>query len=96
MRNHQPTGSPVHPLTALQDSLLPSPASPSSPGRFHPCSALTQAMMEKKEKAMAARAASAPCEKPLVSVVLCHWFAKKQKATNHRKARKPAGGQGGV
>lgn len=48
-------------------------------------------MMEKKEKVIAARAASAPCEKPLVSVVLCHWFARKQKATNHRKARKPAG-----
>lgn len=55
--------------------------------------ALTQMMMEKKEKVMAARAASAPCEKPLVSVVLCHWFARKQKATNHRKARKPAGEQ---
>lgn len=48
-------------------------------------------MMEKKEKVIAARAASAPCENPLVSVVLCHWFARKQKATNHRKARKPAG-----
>lgn len=53
--------------------------------------ALTQMMMEKKEKVIAARAASAPCAKPLVSVVLCHWFARKQKATNHRKARKPAG-----
>lgn len=38
---------------------------------------------------MAARAASAPWETPLLIVVRCHWFARKQKATNHRKDKKP-------
>lgn len=47
--------------------------------------------MEKNEKAMAARAASAPWETPLLIVVRCHWFARKQKATNHRKDKKPGG-----
>lgn len=46
-------------------------------------------MMEKKEKVMAARAASAPCETPLLILVRCHWFARKQKATNQRKDKKP-------
>lgn len=46
-------------------------------------------MMEKKEKVIAARAASAPCETPLLIVVCCHWFARKQKATNHKKDKKP-------
>jgi len=54
---------------------------------------LTQTMMEKKEKAIAARAASAPCKAPLLIVVRCHWFARKQKATNHRKDKKPGGEQ---
>lgn len=50
---------------------------------------LTQPAMEKKEKAIAARAASAPCKAPLPIFVRCHWFARKQKATNHRKDKKP-------
>lgn len=63
----------------------------SVPRRYR-CSAFsasaTQTMMEKKEKAIAARAASAPCKAPLLIVVRCHWFARKQKATNHRKDKK--------
>lgn len=70
-------------------SLLDRPgASPSRPSR----SELTQVRMEKKEKAMAARAASAPCHTPLVDSVRCHWFARKQKAMNHRNDRIPATG----
>lgn len=49
----------------------------------------TQEMMEKNEKAMAARAASAPAFTPGLGGVLCHWLARKQKLTNHRKAQKP-------
>lgn len=48
--------------------------------------ALTQVKMEKKEKVMAARAASPPSLSGLSScLVTCHWFAKKQKPTNHMK-----------
>ena len=58
---------------------------------FLPVSAgLTQVKMEKKEKAMAALAASAPWFKGSSSgVVRCHWLAKKQKPTNHRNVQKP-------
>lgn len=47
----------------------------------------TQVMMEKNEKAMAALAASAPVFG--LTVVFCHWLARKQKPTNHRKDQKP-------
>lgn len=47
---------------------------------------LTQVKMEKKENVMAARAASPPSLSGLSSCwVTCHWFAKKQKPTNHMK-----------
>lgn len=43
---------------------------------------LTQVMMEKKEKAMTARAASLATTKP---VEVCdHWLARTQKQMNHR------------
>lgn len=58
--------------------------------RCHVC-VFTQVKMEKKEKVIAARAASAPWFKGSSSgVVRCHWLAKKQKPTNHKKAQKPA------
>ena len=42
--------------------------------------------MEKKEKVMAARAASPPSIRGLSScLVICHWLARKQKPTNHMK-----------
>lgn len=44
--------------------------------------------MEKKEKVMAALAASAPSFKGLSSGLLtCHWLVRKQKPTNHIKAQ---------
>lgn len=47
--------------------------------------------MEKKEKAIAARAASAPWLRGSSSgVVRLHWLAKKQKLTNHMNVQKPA------
>lgn len=47
---------------------------------------LTQVKMEKKEKVMAARAASPPSFSGLSSGLdTCHWLAKKQKPTNHMK-----------
>lgn len=52
---------------------------------------LTQVIMEKKEKAMAARAASAPWLSGNSSaVVRDHWLARKQKLTKYRKVQKPA------
>lgn len=45
---------------------------------------LTQVKMEKKEKVMAARAAS-PLSLNWLSSDTCHWLAKKQKPTNHMK-----------
>lgn len=53
---------------------------------------LTQVKMEKKEKAMAARAASVPSLSGLSSGLdTCHWLARKQKPTNQRKAQKAVG-----
>lgn len=50
---------------------------------------LTQVKMEKNEKVMTARAASPPSLNGLSSsLVACHWFAKKQKPTNHMKDQK--------
>lgn len=48
---------------------------------------LTQVAIEKNEKATVARAASMGI--PLVSWVLLHWLANRQKHTNHRKAHTP-------
>lgn len=46
----------------------------------------TQVKMEKKEKVMAARAASAPSFNGLSSgFATCHWLAIKQKPTNQTK-----------
>lgn len=51
--------------------------------------------MEKKEKAMAARAASVPSFSGLsLGSETCHWLARKQKATNQRKAQKAGVGAG--
>lgn len=51
--------------------------------------ALTHVKIEKKEKVMAARAASPLSFRGLSSgLVACHWFAKKQKPTNHMKDQK--------
>lgn len=56
-----------------------------------PNQTLTQVIMEKKEKAMAARAASAPWLRGNSSgVVRDHWLARKQKLTKYRKVQKPA------
>lgn len=50
---------------------------------------LTQVKMEKKEKAMAARAASVPSFRGLsLGLETCHWLARKQKPTNQKKAQK--------
>lgn len=50
---------------------------------------LTQVKMEKKEKAMAARAASVPSFRGLSwALETCHWLARKQKPTNQKKAQK--------
>lgn len=50
---------------------------------------LTQVKMEKKEKAMAARAASVPSFRGLSwTLETCHWLARKQKPTNQKKAQK--------
>lgn len=58
------------------------------------CLPPTHVMMEKKQKAMAARAASAPCDNGSSSGdVACHWLARKQNATNHRKLATPRGGK---
>lgn len=46
--------------------------------------------MEKKLKAMAARAASPACAVPGPGAVRCHWLVRKQKPTNHRKDQSPA------
>lgn len=52
---------------------------------------LTQVIIEKKEKAIAARAASAPWLSGSSSgVVRDHWLARKQKLTKYRKVQKPA------
>lgn len=49
--------------------------------------------MEKKENAMAARAASAPSFSGLYSDFdTRHWSARKQKLTNHKNAHKPGKG----
>lgn len=54
--------------------------------------ALTQVKMEKKQKVMAARAASPPSFSGLSSGLdICHWFAKKQKPTNHMKDQNAGG-----
>lgn len=51
---------------------------------------LTQVKMEKKENAMAARAASVPSFIGLSSgFETRHWSARKQKLTNQRNAHKP-------
>lgn len=51
---------------------------------------LTQVKIEKKEKVMAARAASAPSFRGLSSCFeTCHWLARKQKPTNQRNAHNP-------
>lgn len=56
---------------------------------------LTHVKMEKKEKAMAARAASVPSFSGLsLGSETCHWLARKQKATNQRKAQKAGVGAG--
>ena len=56
---------------------------------------LTHVKMEKKEKAMAARAASVPSLSGLsLGSETCHWLARKQKATNQRKAQKAGVGAG--
>lgn len=47
--------------------------------------------MEKKLKAMAARAASSACIVPCPGAVRCHWLVRKQKPTNHRKDQSPVG-----
>lgn len=48
---------------------------------------LTQVMMEKKEKATTARAASLATAK---SAEVCdHWLARKQKQMNHRNVHTP-------
>lgn len=50
---------------------------------------LTHVKMEKKEKAMAARAASVPSFRGLsLGLETCHWLARKQKPTNQKKAQK--------
>lgn len=50
---------------------------------------LTHVKMEKKEKVMAARAASVPSFIGLsLGLDTCHWLARKQKPTNQRKAQK--------
>lgn len=50
---------------------------------------LTHVKMEKKEKVMAARAASVPSFIGLsFGLDTCHWLARKQKPTNQRKAQK--------
>lgn len=55
--------------------------------------ALTQVKTEKNEKVMAALAASPPSLSGLSScLVKCHWFAKKQKPTNHKKDHKAGKG----
>lgn len=52
----------------------------------------TQVRMEKKQKAMVARAASEPWARGSSSgEVACHWLARKQKPTNHRKQARPRG-----
>lgn len=57
--------------------------------------ALTQVKMEKKQKVMAARAASPPSFSGLSSGLdICHWFARKQKPTNHMKDQNAGGGEG--
>ena len=48
---------------------------------------LTQVAIEKKEKAMVARAASWGI--PLTLSVRPHWLASRQKHTNHRKVHAP-------
>ena len=48
---------------------------------------LTQLTVEKKEKAITARAASP--EIPAVSVVCDHILARKQKHTNHKNVHTP-------
>lgn len=54
---------------------------------------LTQVKMEKKEKVMAARAASAPSFSGLFCrSETCHWLARKQKPTNQRNAQKAGRG----
>lgn len=56
---------------------------------------LTHVKMEKKEKAMAARAASVPSFSGLsLGSETCHWLARKQKPTNQRKAQKAGVGVG--
>lgn len=58
-------------------------------GGHVPGATLTHVKMEKKEKAMAALAASVPSFSGLsLGLETCHWLAKKQKPTNHRKAQK--------
>lgn len=49
--------------------------------------------MEKKLKAMAARAASPACVVPGPGAVRCHWLVRKQKPTNHKNDQSPTGGQ---
>lgn len=51
---------------------------------------LTQVRMDKKEKAMAARAASEACSKGSLDEVRLHWLARKQNPTNQRNAQSPA------
>lgn len=61
----------------------------SSRGRVGTGRVLTHVKMEKKEKAMAARAASVPSFIGLsLGLDTCHWLARKQKPTNQRKAQK--------
>lgn len=53
----------------------------------------TQVKMEKKEKVMAARAASAPSISGLSSRFdTCHWLANRQKPTNHMNDQKAGDG----
>ncbi len=51
---------------------------------------LTQVRMEKKEKAIAARAASDACSSgSSLGEVRLHWLAKKQNPTNQRNVQNP-------
>ncbi len=51
---------------------------------------LTQVRMEKKEKAIAARAASDACSSgSSLAEVRLHWLAKKQNPTNQRNVQNP-------
>lgn len=59
------------------------------PGLYNLNATLTQLRMEKKLKAMAARAASPACVVPGPGAVRCHWLVRKQKPTNHRKDQNP-------